>query len=51
MKRGAGILMPIFSLPTEEAFGTLGECAYTFVDFLSNSNQIYWQVLPVNETD
>ena len=51
MKRGAGILMPIFSLPSEEKFATLGECAYKFVDFLAKSHQIYWQVLPINETD
>lgn len=43
--------MPIFSLPCEERFGTLGESAYKFVDFLVKSKQTYWQVLPINETD
>ena len=51
MKRGAGILMPIFSLPSKERFGVLGKCAYEFVDFLASSGQIYWQVLPINEPD
>lgn len=51
MKRGAGILMPIFSIPCKERFGVLGECAYKFVDFLVESGQTYWQVLPINETD
>lgn len=51
MKRGAGILMPIFSLPSDEKFATLGKCAYDFVDFLSSSGQIYWQVLPINDVD
>ena len=51
MKRGAGILMPIFSLPGKERFGTLGDCAYKFVDFLHESGHIYWQVLPINEPD
>lgn len=51
MKRGAGILMPIFSLPCEEKFGTLGDGAYKFVDFLFKAGQTYWQVLPINEPD
>lgn len=51
MKRGAGILMPIFSLPGEERYGTMGKSAYDFVDFLVNSGQLYWQVLPINDVD
>ena len=51
MKRGAGILMPIFSLCGEERFGTMGKCAYDFVDFLAMSKQTYWQVLPINDVD
>ena len=39
MKRGAGILMPIFSLPGEERYGTMGKSAYDFVDFLKKSGQ------------
>ena len=51
MKRGAGILMPIFSLPNKSGFGTMGKEAYEFVDFLIKSKQRYWQILPINEVD
>ena len=51
MDRGAGILMPVFSLCGEERFGTLGKEAYAFVDFLVKSKQTYWQVLPINDVD
>ncbi len=49
-KRGAGILMPITSLPSEYGIGTLGKEAYRFADFLAESGQKYWQVLPVGPT-
>jgi len=45
-----GILLHIASLPSNEAIGTLGEGAYKFVDFLAESGQKYWQVLPVGHT-
>lgn len=48
--RGAGILMPISSLPSEYGIGTLGKEAYRFADFLAESGQKYWQVLPVGPT-
>ena len=51
MKRGAGILMPIFSLPNKSGFGTMGKEAYEFVDFLVKSKQRYWQILPINHAD
>ena len=51
MLRGAGILMPIFSLPNKSGFGTLGKEAYEFVDFLSETRQRYWQILPINDVD
>ena len=50
MKRGAGILMPISSLPSKYGIGTLGKCAREFVDFLVEAGQTYWQVLPVGPT-
>lgn len=50
MKRGAGILMPIFSLPNKGIYGTFKE-AYKFIDFLYESGQTYWQVLPLNDVD
>ena len=45
MKRSSGILMPIFSLPSNYGIGTLGKEAYKFVDFLYEANQKYWQIL------
>ena len=49
-EKKAGILLPIFSLPSKYSIGSLGKEAYKFVDFLKESNQNYWQVLPVNPT-
>ena len=50
LERGAGILLPISSLPSPYGIGTLGEKAYEFVDLLRASGQKYWQVLPVGPT-
>ncbi len=48
--RGAGILMPISSLPSAYGIGTLGEESYCFADFLKRIGCRYWQVLPVGPT-
>lgn len=45
--RGAGILLPIASLPSKYGIGTFGAAAYEFVDLLSDLRQKYWQVLPL----
>ena len=50
MKRSSGILMPVSSLPSPYGIGTLGKCAYEFVDFLSKAGQNYWQLLPLGPT-
>ena len=50
MKRGAGILLPVFSLPTKYGIGTFGKEAFDFVDFLEETKQSYWQLLPTNPT-
>lgn len=42
--------MPLFSLPSPYGIGTLGEYAYDFVDFLRESGQKYWQILPLGPT-
>ena len=34
LKRGAGVLMPIFSLPSPYGIGTFGRAAYEFIDQL-----------------
>ena len=49
-KRSAGILMPIFSLPSKYGIGTLGAEAYNFADFLAKAQQSYWQILPIGHT-
>lgn len=42
--------MHISSLPSNYGIGTLGQKAYEFIDFLSDTGQKYWQVLPVGPT-
>ena len=49
-KRGSGVLLHISSLPGKFGIGTLGEEAYSFVDFLKKSGQTYWQILPIGPT-
>ncbi len=49
-RRGSGILLHITSLPTPFGVGDLGPSAYRFVDFLAESGQSYWQILPINPT-
>ena len=48
--RSAGILMPIFSLPSPYGIGTLGAAARDFVQFLSKAGQTFWQLLPIGPT-
>lgn len=48
--RKSGTLMHITSLPSPYGIGTLGECAYEFVDFLKKSGQQSWQMLPLTPT-
>ena len=50
MKRAAGILLPVFSLPSPYGIGTLGHEAYKFADFLAASGQSVWQILPLGPT-
>ena len=46
----SGILMPISSLPSIYGIGNFGKKAYEFADFLKETGQSYWQVLPLNPT-
>src|SRR3989337_1689512 len=50
-KRGSGILLHITSLPSSFGIGDLGPWAYRFADFLSQTKQVYWQILPLTPTD
>ena len=45
--RKSGILLHPTSLPGEWGIGDLGPSAYRFVDFLADSGQQYWQILPL----
>ncbi|GHU65912.1 4-alpha-glucanotransferase [Clostridia bacterium] len=45
--RRAGILLPVTALPSPYGVGSLGNAAYTFVDFLETSGQSVWQILPI----
>ena len=48
--RKAGILFPVFSLPSKYGIGTFGKESYRFVDFLKQSGQSIWQILPLGPT-
>jgi 4-alpha-glucanotransferase len=48
--RSSGLLLHPTSLPSRFGIGDLGEAAYRFVDFLSNSQQQFWQILPIGPT-
>lgn len=48
--RKAGILLHPTSLPGQYGIGTLGKESYDFVDFLIESDQRLWQLLPMNPT-
>lgn len=49
-QRQSGVLMHISSLPNQYGIGSLGQSAYDFVDFLSATQQRYWQILPLGPT-
>ena len=51
MKREAGILLHITSLPSRYGIGDLGPEARNFADFLNKGSQTYWQLLPMNPVD
>jgi 4-alpha-glucanotransferase len=48
--RRSGVILPIFSLPSNYGIGSLGKEAYNFVDFLVKAKQSYWQILPIGPT-
>ncbi len=48
--RKSGILTAVFSLPNEYGIGCFSKEAYDFVDFLAESNQKFWQILPLGPT-
>lgn len=49
-ERASGILLHPTSLPSSFGIGDLGRSAYEFVDFLAQSGQKLWQILPLGPT-
>ncbi len=50
MNRESGVLMPVFSLASKFGIGCFSREAFEFIDFLEQSGQGYWQVLPLGPT-
>ena len=50
MARSAGVLLSITSLPSPYGIGTIGKEARKFADYLKESGQTIWQILPVGPT-
>lgn len=48
--RSSGTLVHPTSFPSKYGMGDLGHEAYTFIDFLNETNQTIWQVLPLGPT-
>ena len=49
--RGGGVLLHLTSLPSPFGVGDMGAWAYKFVDFLAETKQNFWQILPLNPTN
>jgi 4-alpha-glucanotransferase len=47
IERNSGIILHITSLPGPEGIGTMGKEAFRFVDFLHETGQKLWQILPL----
>lgn len=47
MKKDAGILMPVLSLPSKYGCGDFGKVAYEFVDKIAKAGFSIWQILPL----
>lgn len=48
--RASGVLLHPTSLDTHFGVGDFGPSARTFIDFLVETGQTYWQILPLNPT-
>lgn len=48
--RSSGILLPVFSLPSDYGIGCFSGEAREFIDFLESSGQSDWQILPLGPT-
>lgn len=50
-RRGSGILLSITSLPSPYGIGDMAHGAHQFLDFLAETKQSFWQVLPLSPID
>src|SRR5437870_12457912 len=48
--RASGVLLHLTSFPRQFGIGDFGAAAYRFVDFLTESRQSLWQILPLGPT-
>ena len=42
LDKGAGVLLPVASLPSNYGIGTFGKAAMDFIDFLQKAGLKYW---------
>ena len=47
MKKDAGILLPVLSLPNSYGCGDFGKEAYEFIDRIAEIGFSIWQILPL----
>ena len=45
--RASGILLPVSSLPSKYGIGCFSKSAFEWIDFLQESGQTFWQILPL----
>lgn len=50
-QRKSGVLAHITMLPSEYGIGDIGPTAYEFAEYLLNSGQTIWQILPTKPTE
>ncbi len=50
MVRTSGVLLHPTSLPGPHGIGSLGDHAHRFVDWLADTSQTWWQMLPIGPT-
>ena len=50
LQRSSGLLLHPTSLPGEYGIGEIGDSAYHWIDFLLESKQSVWQILPLGPT-
>ena len=48
IKKNAGVLLRVASLPGDQGIGDFSVYAYQFVDWLKEHHYHYWQILPLN---